>query len=55
MKFTGKNVCVIGTGISGIAAASLLSKEGANVLLYDGNDKLKKNTNRRKIGRVSCD
>lgn len=42
MKFTGKNVCVIGTGISGIAAASLLSKEGANVLLYDGNDKLKK-------------
>jgi UDP-N-acetylmuramoylalanine--D-glutamate ligase len=42
MKFTGKNVCVIGTGISGIAAATLLSKEGANVLLYDGNDKLVK-------------
>lgn len=42
MNFAGKKVCVIGTGISGIAAAVLLSKKGANVLLYDGNDKLQK-------------
>lgn len=39
MKFGGKNVCVIGTGISGIAAAKLLTQEGASVILYEGNEK----------------
>ncbi|MFA9375147.1 MAG: UDP-N-acetylmuramoyl-L-alanine--D-glutamate ligase [Lachnotalea sp.] len=42
MEFKGKNVCVIGTGISGIGATKLLTKVGANVILYDGNDKLDK-------------
>ncbi|WP_099468540.1 UDP-N-acetylmuramoyl-L-alanine--D-glutamate ligase [Konateibacter massiliensis] len=39
MQYTGKKVCVIGSGISGIGAAALLSKRGADVLLYDGNEK----------------
>jgi UDP-N-acetylmuramoylalanine--D-glutamate ligase len=38
MEFRGQNVCVIGTGISGIGAAKLLVKSGANVILYDGNE-----------------
>ena len=35
-----KTVLVFGSGISGIAAAALLEKKGADVILYDGNDKL---------------
>lgn len=49
MKFTGKKVCVIGCGVSGIAAALLLSKEGANVLLYDGNEKQNKEVIQEKV------
>ncbi len=40
MTFENKNVLVVGTGISGIAAVKLLSKKGANIVLLEGNDKL---------------
>ena len=42
MKVTGKNVLVVGTGKSGIAASGLLKKQGANVILFDGNADLSK-------------
>lgn len=40
MDFSGKTVCVAGTGISGVAAARLLCHRGADVYLYDANCKL---------------
>ncbi len=40
MDFTGKNILVFGTGISGIAAAKLLLSRQATVILYDGNKNL---------------
>ncbi len=40
MDLKGKNVLVIGSGISGVAAAQLLYKAGARVILFDGNDRL---------------
>ena len=39
--FNGKKVFVVGTGISGIGAAKLLVAEHAQVVLYDGNEKLR--------------
>ena len=42
MEWNKKRVLVFGTGISGIGAANLLIRVGAGVLLYDGNEKLKK-------------
>ena len=39
MEFT-KKVLVAGAGVSGIGAAELLLKLGAEVILYDGNEKL---------------
>ena len=40
MNLVNKRVLIIGTGISGIAAADLLSEEGAKVILYDANAEL---------------
>ena len=40
MEMKGKKVIVFGSGISGEAAAGLLLREGAQVVLYDGNEKL---------------
>ena len=40
MKFKDKKVLVFGSGISGVSAAALLLEEGAEVVLYDGNDRL---------------
>lgn len=40
MKLDGKNVLVFGSGISGIGAADLLKKVGANPVIYDGNENL---------------
>ena len=40
ISIEGKKVLVVGTGVSGIAAAGLLLKENTDVVLYDGNDKL---------------
>lgn len=42
MEVTDKKVLVFGSGISGIGAARLLKKNKAEVILYDGNDKLDK-------------
>ena len=40
MDFQKKNVLVFGTGKSGVAAAELLQKKGASLLIFDGNEKL---------------
>lgn len=40
MELKGKKVLVVGTGISGIAAAQLLLAMGADTILYDSNEKL---------------
>lgn len=40
MNLYHKKVVIVGTGISGIAAADLLSEEGADVVLYDANAEL---------------
>lgn len=39
MNFLGKNVVVVGAGKSGIGAVSLLHTLGANITLFDGNEK----------------
>lgn len=49
MEWNGKKVLVIGTGVSGIAATDLLVQVGAEVLLYDGNEKLKVEEIRKKL------
>ena len=40
MELNGKKVLVFGSGISGEAAAVLLDRKGADIVLYDGNEKL---------------
>ena len=50
MEVTGKRVLVFGSGISGIGAAGLLLEQGAEVVLYDGNEKLSESDLRRKLG-----
>ena len=42
MEVKEKKVLVFGSGISGIGAAKLLAQHGAQVVLYDGNEKLDK-------------
>lgn len=44
MDLNHKKVLVVGTGISGIGATKLLVAAGANVILYDSNDQLTKET-----------
>ena len=50
--FTGRKVIVAGTGISGIGAVKMLAKCGADITLYDGNDKLKEEDIRLKLTGV---
>lgn len=50
---TGKRVLVFGTGISGIGAAKLLENVQAEVILYDGNEKLSKEEIRNKLPKDS--
>lgn len=50
MDFTGKNVLVFGSGVSGIGAAGLLSKMGACPIIYDGNTAVKKENILQKTG-----
>lgn len=45
-----KKVLVFGSGISGIGAARLLEAKGREVILYDGNTALDKETLKRQIG-----
>lgn len=49
MNVKEQKVLVVGTGISGIGAASLLVKQGAKVILYDQNEKLKEEDVRVKL------
>lgn len=49
MNVKEQKVLVVGTGISGIGAASLLVKQGAKVILYDQNEKLKEEDVRAKL------
>lgn len=44
-----KNVLVVGSGISGMAAVKLLSNQGANIYLQDSNEKLTKQQVRDKF------
>lgn len=39
MNFLGKNVVVVGAGKSGLGAVKLLHTLGANIVLFDGNEK----------------
>ncbi len=49
MELRGKKTLVFGAGISGIGAAQLLLKAGADVILYDGNEALKEEELREKV------
>lgn len=49
MEICGKKVLVFGSGISGVAAGSLLLLQGAEVILYDGNASLDAEEIRAKI------
>ena len=50
MDLSNKKVMVVGPGISGIGAVSLLNKAGADVILYDGNEKLDIKEVEKKLG-----
>ncbi len=52
LDWKGKKILIIGTGISGIAAAKLLDKE-AQVILYDANDKMTEDVVRAKFPEFS--
>ena len=54
MELQGKKVLVFGSGISGIGAAKLLEAVGAWVVLYDGNEKLKKEELQKKLSKGSA-
>ena len=49
MQWSGKNVLVIGTGVSGIAATDLLVEEGASVVLFDANEAVDQNAIEEKL------
>lgn len=49
MDLKGKKIIVVGSGISGIGAVHLLYQTGAEILLYDGNEKLKKEEIKAKL------
>ena len=55
MEFSGKKVTVVGTGISGIGAVGLLNAVGAEVVLYDGNEKLKIEDIEKKLGTYKAE
>ncbi|MCF0145962.1 MAG: UDP-N-acetylmuramoyl-L-alanine--D-glutamate ligase, partial [Eubacterium sp.] len=50
MDLENRKVLIFGTGKSGISAASLLLKTGAEPVLYDGNEKLDPEVICRKVG-----
>ncbi len=50
MDYENKKVIIAGAGKSGIAAAELLSEEKADIVLYDGNEKLDINDLKQKLG-----
>ena len=54
MELSGRTVIVVGTGISGIGAVSLLNKVGADVIIYDSNDKISKQDIQKKLGNLKA-
>lgn len=50
MDLQGKNVLIVGTGLSGISAAKLVTKLQGNAILYDENDKVKKDEIQTRLG-----
>ena len=53
MDLQEKKVLVFGAGISGIGSCGLLEKEGAEVILYDGNDKKDAEAMKAQLGEGS--
>ena len=53
MEVTEKKVLVFGLGISGIGAGKILEQHGADVVLYDGNEKLTEDKIREQIGKTA--
>lgn len=53
MQFEKKNVLVVGSGKSGVAAVKLLLKAGANPCLQDGNKELTEDKLKEKLGEVT--
>lgn len=53
MEVKGRKVLVFGAGISGIGAAGLLETNGADVILYDGNEKLDPASLKEQLGEKS--
>ena len=53
MEVKGRKVLVFGAGISGIGAAGLLEANGADVILYDGNEKLDPASIKEQLGEKS--
>ena len=53
MEFTGKKVLIVGTGKSGVAAAELLQKKQADLIIFDGNKELKEEQVKEKSGAFS--
>lgn len=49
MDIQGRRVVVVGSGVSGIGAVTLLSRTGADVCLYDGNTALTQEDIKRKL------
>ena len=55
-ELKGKRVLVFGSGISGIGAVRLLEAVQADVILYDGNEKLDKEEIKKRLPEHSlCD
>ena len=53
MEVKNKKVLVFGLGISGIGAGKILEAHGADVVLYDGNQKLTEEKVRKQLGEDS--
>lgn len=51
MELKDKKVLVLGTGLSGIGAAALLYKKGAEPVIYDGNVKTEPEQVKEKLGK----
>lgn len=55
MNFNGKKVLVVGTGISGIAAARLLAGQGAALTILEGNEKADQEEIVKKLSAIKED
>ncbi len=55
MDFQNKKVVVVGTGLSGIAAAKLLERVNANVTMFEGNEKAIEAEIKEKLQGVKVD